>query len=922
MELKYHEKYNTFYCECAYVEKEIPKSAGFKWSVNRKVWFTTDPNVAVELLQYADASVVEKIDAVSETRMTAIDESKAIDADIHINCPVGLEYMNFQKAGISYGLKRDNVLISDEMGLGKTIQSIGIINGTSIDGKIIIVCPATMKLVWKSELEKWLVNRGLEIVVWNTKVQPDGNIIITNYALLKKVQEKLKAFKIHIIIGDEIHFCKTKPTTPKQFKKKKKINRSKAFYNIAKRALKRIYLTGTPILNRPAELFYIIKSLGFPMNWAEYMERYADAFVDERGYWNIKGKSNLGELQERLRSLIMIRRLKKDVLTELPDKIRQVIELPDDKLKKAITQEEQYLKEKRATIKEIKRKLKEAKENEDKKVYSEAVKELKEFKSESFGDLARVRHLTALKKVPYVIEHIKALLESTDKIVIFAHHEDVLDGLYKEFKNMSVLLTGKTEEEERFESVNHFQTDPNCKLFIASIKAGGIGITLTSASTVVFVELDWTPSVVSQAEDRCVFEGQKVLTEQGYINIEHVNIGIKVRTHLGNWKKVLNKSTKLEREKLRVDITACGFYECTSVTEDHEIYVYNKISEVFEWIEAINVRPTKHYMVFNGGKCFSVADKVSLQIDIEHKNTFKNNYGVEQKNGRMVILPDEVLLTDDLLYGFGYYIGEGYTAQGYNKSSSVNLAGNITTKKEALVKAITAISKAFGDLKITYYKDKHSLGNSATVYSKELVQQFNKWFGTGAHNKKFPEWVFDLSARQIKILLKGYYRANGYQRNDIQQASTVSNKLIYQLCLINAKLGLTASLHYSDFSKCWSFEYTNSNSDKFRILNKNNCILYPIKKVEIYKPKRKKERVYDLTIEDDASFVVGLSSVHNCHRYGQKNAVLIQHLVINGSIDSKLAKMCVKKQEVITEALDEEPIDILETCGGYEYDLE
>jgi len=508
MKLKYHNKYNTFYFECTYANKEIPKSAGFKWSANRKVWYTTDPNVASDLLQYADADVIEKIDNTKRMQLTAVEESMAIDSDIHINKPNGLEYMPFQKAGINYALKRNDTLIADEMGLGKTIQAIGIINATDNIGKVLIVCPASMKFVLKSELEKWVVNKGLKIVVWNSKEQPDGDIIVINYDIIKKCKQ-LEKVEFTILIGDEIHYCKSN-----------KAQRSKSFYKIAKKAIKRVYLTGTPILNRPAELFYILKSLGFPMNWSDFMTRYANGHIDYRGYWDIKGSSNLDELQERLRGHLMVRRLKKDVLTELPDKIRQVIELPEDKLKKAITHEEKYLQDKKEKIKEIKKKIKEAKKHDDEEGYGEAVKELKEFNSSSFIDLSRVRHTTALKKVPYAIEHINALLESVDKIVVFAHHIDVLDELYKEFKNDAVLLKGSTSQEERKEIIDHFQTDPNCRLFISSIKAGGIGITLTSASTVLFVELDWTPAIISQAEDRCHRIGQEnaVLVQHLVVN--------------------------------------------------------------------------------------------------------------------------------------------------------------------------------------------------------------------------------------------------------------------------------------------------------------------------------------------------------------------------------------------------------------------
>lgn len=522
MKLTYSTKYLTFDFECTYQDKEIPKSVGFKWNPNRKLWWTDNPNVASELLQYGDANVFEKIDQLKERAKSAIQESQATESDIDIPKPDGLEYYPFQKAGIEYALKRNDTLIADEPGLGKTIQAIGVINKNDLIKKVLIVCPATMKLVWKAELEKWLVNSDFKISVWDTESQEDGDIIIINYEILVRF-DILKHIPFSLLVGDEIHYCKSKP-------KKKQVNgkevrgggsiRSREFYAIAKKAIKRLYLTGTPILNKPAELFYILQSLNFPMNWNQFMTRYANGFIDDNGFWNIKGKSHLDELQEKLRGRLMVRRLKKDVLTELPDKIRQIIELPEDDCEDTLSKEEEYLKSKQETLKQMKAKIREAKEGEDTGVYNEAVKELKEFNFTSFSDLSRVRHLTALKKVPNAIKHIKEVMENEDKIVIFAHHRDVLDKIYKEFRDKAVLLTGDTPQEERMEIIDHFQTDPNCKLFIASIKAGGIGITLTASSTVIFVELDWTPAIISQAEDRLHRIGQEnaVLVQHLVIN--------------------------------------------------------------------------------------------------------------------------------------------------------------------------------------------------------------------------------------------------------------------------------------------------------------------------------------------------------------------------------------------------------------------
>jgi len=516
MRLKYNDKYNTFYCECHYYEKEIPKSAGFLWSKNRKVWYTVNPSIALELIQYGDSKVLEKIDKLKERTLTAVEESLAKESNIDVPCPDGLAYLPFQKAGIAYALKRNNTLIADEMGLGKTIETIGVINASPLLQKILICCPATMKYKWKAELEKWLV-KDFTISVWSTKEQVDADIIILNYDLLKRFPY-IRQVPFSLVVGDEIHFCKTKPKTTKDKKTgKNKDNRSKVFYEVADRAIKRLYLTGTPILNRPAELYYMLESLQFPMSWYNFMTRYAEAYKDDYGYWNTKGASNLNELQEKLRTHVMIRRLKKEVLPELPDKFRQIVELSDEKLVKAVLKEEHFLTQRQELISEIKDKIKEAKETKDKKSFKKAVKELKEFHSDIFTELAEIRHNTALKKVPYAIEYIKGLLESTNKLVVFAHHRDVLEKMYKAFEKDSIILTGDTPPENRYSMEQEFQTDPNCKIFFASIKAGGIGLTLTASSTVVFIEGDWTPSIISQAEDRC-----HRYTQENSVNIKHL----------------------------------------------------------------------------------------------------------------------------------------------------------------------------------------------------------------------------------------------------------------------------------------------------------------------------------------------------------------------------------------------------------------
>ena len=251
-------------------------------------------------------------------------------------------------------------------------------------------------------------------------------------------------------------------------------------------------------MNRPIELFPILESVGIFGNYWKFAERYCDLQRTRYGV-DVSGASNLSELQGILREKIMVRRLKKDVLTELPAKIRQQIVLdPEGRDEKAaIKAELEILK----AAKKAKEAYKKDKNNPD----------LKGSYISSLSEIAKARHKTALIKVPRVIERVQELLESGEarKIIVFAHHKDVIDALKSGLSAFSpVSLTGEDSLEARQQAVDRFQNDAQCRVFIASIRAAGVGITLTAASTVIFAELDWTPSALSQAEDRAHRIGQ------------------------------------------------------------------------------------------------------------------------------------------------------------------------------------------------------------------------------------------------------------------------------------------------------------------------------------------------------------------------------------------------------------------------------
>ncbi|MCP3914244.1 MAG: hypothetical protein GY711_01675 [bacterium] len=524
-----------FVFACAYEDRFVPKEAGFRWHpggrCRRKgckpcehglgsVWLTGDVLRASALVEYADDELREDIEQraapaaetrAAEERRAALDAkarklrqassvraSTAKDAKIDVPCPQGIDYLPFQRAAIAYALSRDNTLLADEMGLGKTIEALGVINADADARKILIVCPASLKLNWARECARWLVGERTIGVAGKT-FPADADVVIVNYAILGKWELEL-AVSWDVLVADECHYVKNKDA-----------KRSKRLYAIEAR--RKLMLTGTPILNRPVELqpiagFLDADTFGHFWNFAK---RYCKPQRNRFG-WDFSGSSNLAELHTLLRGTIMVRRTKADVLEELPPKRRQVIELAAGKLAKLVDVEERAWAEHARRLKLLRACSGEAKAqsaNAGLGATDEELRELREGVNAAFGELAKLRHATALAKVPLVVDHVENALLASGKIVVFAHHRDVAKEIAAAFGDAAVTFTGDDDPERRQAAVDRFQEDPECTLFVGSIRAAGVGLTLTASAHVVFAELDWVPANLTQAEDRTHRIGQK-----------------------------------------------------------------------------------------------------------------------------------------------------------------------------------------------------------------------------------------------------------------------------------------------------------------------------------------------------------------------------------------------------------------------------
>lgn len=497
--------------ESSYDERKIPSEAKAWWHPGKpcdravcaackagigKSWWTRDMVVAARLAGYADKSTREILEAMLRKSSDSIEASRASDANISVPVPNGLSLLPFQRAGVAYAKDRTGTLIGDEMGLGKTIQAIALTNIWSDVHRVLVICPAFLRINWQREFARWST-RGLKtgIVdrsVWPSVPECDLKVVIVNYDVLSRHVDALKV-GWDLVILDEAHYIKNPDA-----------QRTKLALGVTAR--RRLYLTGTPMLNRPRELWTLVNSLApkvFPSKYG-FLHRYCgpeQVFVPGKGMvTKFDGGSNLDELYRKLREWLLLRRTKDDVLKDLPPKRRTVICVEangsDALIRKEFAALEKACEKAGAAVAGL--------------AYEDAVAALQQAEEIAFQEMSEVRHEVALAKVPKVIEYVLGMLEGgIEKVVVFCHHKDVAAQLFVGLADYSpVVCTGDMTKENRQWSVDTFQANKKARVFIGTIMAAGVGLTLTAASNVVFAELDWVPGNISQAEDRCHRIGQ------------------------------------------------------------------------------------------------------------------------------------------------------------------------------------------------------------------------------------------------------------------------------------------------------------------------------------------------------------------------------------------------------------------------------
>lgn len=454
-----------------------------------------------------------------------------------------LNYLPFQKDGIEWLILHENALLADQMGLGKTVQAIGLINALPSIKRTLVICPASLKINWKNEIMTWSA-RPCTVHMINSKSEwiPAG-IVIINYEQVPKFRTEIDNTPWDLLICDESHYLKNAKSQRTQLifghwddDPKKRI------YPI--KAARRLCMTGTPVLNRPKELWTTVRALdrqGLGKDWHHFHTHYCGAYKDKFG-WQLDGASNLEELNRRLKLGIMLRRKKEEVLPQLPPKRRQIIMLePTTVGAKQALKNEAKLAATEETINILRAKIEALSVNQASEEYKKAVQRLSSYETVSFGESAKIRHATATAKLPMAMDYLVNVLDNEDKIVVFAHHHDVIDTLVEGLAEYGVVsIDGRAEIKKRQEAVDRFQHDPKVRVIVGSIGAMGSGYTLHAASYVGFVELDWVPGNMNQAEDRLHRIGQKQS-----ILIQHLMLNGSFDGRMA--KSVMHKQQVIER---------------------------------------------------------------------------------------------------------------------------------------------------------------------------------------------------------------------------------------------------------------------------------------------------------------------------------------------------------------------------------------
>jgi SWI/SNF-related matrix-associated actin-dependent regulator of chromatin subfamily A-like protein 1 len=456
-----------------------------------------DPALAKELAAFVEAhpellveervrDLLDELVTEHERAAATVALSYAEDAELD-GLVLGGELHPFQRAGVRYALERRRTFIADEQGLGKTVQALAALEADDAFPAL-VVCPASMKLTWERESLHWLPERRVAVIegrraaAW-TEDTRNAEIVVVNYDILDAHSQRLGELGLRALVMDESHYVKNP-----------RARRTKAAIELAGKlpdGALRLGLTGTPILNRPEELVSQLRMLGRLGEFgsgARLARRFRHAASDDRLHWN-------------LRAHCYVRRTKQQVLPQLPSKRQDTVPV-------LLSNEHEYRLAERDVIAWL--------QTLPLDLGTIDAKVAAALRAEQLVRLNNLRQLAANGKLPTALAWIGDFLHSGEPLVVFAEHVAIQKAVLQRFPH-AVHILGADTSRERQRAVDAFQGEEGPQLMVCSMKAASQGITLTRASNVAFLELDWTPARHDQAEDRLHRIGQESAVTAWYL---------------------------------------------------------------------------------------------------------------------------------------------------------------------------------------------------------------------------------------------------------------------------------------------------------------------------------------------------------------------------------------------------------------------
>lgn len=453
---------NGFDLRCRFEDREVPRKAGFRWSDERRVYYTKNPFVAIRFGKYADQAAADwfRQHFILKRPSPDINDSPSKTGDT---------LRSYQKDMVRFSLERNRSYQWADMGTGKGVVAPCVVRSSGLPA--VYVCPPFLVENTKAEFERWAPESKVLIV-------PDSQI--HKYPLGVE-----KSFGKYFLIIDEAHRFNNEDSRRSRAlfgDNKKPGDPLKEFYGLYPHASRVMFMSGTAMTNRPRELYNVLNKAAPScirfMSFFDYGRKYCAGHIDYMGHWNFDGASNVDELRSRLYGSFMLRTRKSDVLSELPEISEELFFISHDFPPEVAELETKILREHAET----------------------------DLMGPEIQDphVATYRRLLGEYKVDPANEFIRGILEANpdERIFVVGVHRDALSNLRDALSEFEPpLLNGDMAPEDRHRAVTEFQAGRG-RVILGNIEAAGVGITLTSATMVLFFEYSWVPGINNQARDR------------------------------------------------------------------------------------------------------------------------------------------------------------------------------------------------------------------------------------------------------------------------------------------------------------------------------------------------------------------------------------------------------------------------------------